>query len=879
MSAAAPEAIRLADYRPPAYLIEGIDLTFALTDGAATVTAEVTGRRNPAAAAVDRDLVLNGRDLEVLSLTLDGRALTADQWRHDGEELRLGAVGERFAYTVVTRFDPAANSALEGLYMSHGMYCTQCEAEGFRRITYFPDRPDVMTTYRVRIEADKARFPVLLSNGNLVDSGDLPGGRHFAVWHDPFAKPSYLFALVAGDLDHLADSFTTASGREVALKIFVEHGEVDKARYAMGALKRSMAWDEEAFGLEYDLDTFMIVAVSHFNMGAMENKGLNIFNSALILADVATATDADFYNIESVVAHEYFHNWTGNRITCRDWFQLSLKEGLTVYRDQEFSGDVNAAAVARIDAITAMRAAQFPEDAGPMAHPVRPDSYIEINNFYTVTVYCKGAEVVRMIATLLGKDGFRKGMDLYFARHDGAAVTTDDFVACMADANGRDLSQFKHWYSQAGTPELAVTVDHDADAATATVTVTQSLAPTPGQPDKETLHIPLALGLLSAAGDDLPLRLAGEEAAAPAPTTRVLEVTESRQSFTFTGVTAPPTPSLLRGFSAPVRLTGDRDSAELAFLTAHDSDPVARWDAGQALALQVLTDKAQGRPTAEAALIDAIGATLADRRLDPALRARAIALPSMVEIGDALAVYDVPAVFHARRDLAQAIGAALWAPLLDIYHTMGGAHDRDDLSAPAMASRALANGALAYLVASERPAAMALAAAAADVNGTMTNVMAALRALNAIDCVERQQALRAFHDRWQDTELVFDKWLTLEATAPGPGTLARVEALLAHPRYDAGNPNRVRALVGAFCRANPLRFHAEDGSGYAFLTRQVLSLDAKNPMIAARLTNTLARWRRFDAGRQALMRAALTEIVDSPGLSKDCYELASKALA
>ncbi|MED5364966.1 MAG: aminopeptidase N, partial [Pseudomonadota bacterium] len=500
----------------------------------------------------------------------------------------------------------------------------------------------------------------------------LPGGRHFAVWHDPFAKPSYLFALVAGDLDHLADSFTTASGREVALKIFVEHGEVDKARYAMGALKRSMAWDEEAFGLEYDLDTFMIVAVSHFNMGAMENKGLNIFNSALILADVATATDADFYNIESVVAHEYFHNWTGNRITCRDWFQLSLKEGLTVYRDQEFSGDVNAAAVARIDAITVMRAAQFPEDAGPMAHPVRPDSYIEINNFYTVTVYCKGAEVVRMIATLLGKDGFRKGMDLYFARHDGAAVTTDDFLACMADANGRDLSQFKHWYSQAGTPELAVTVDHDADAATATVTVTQSLAPTPGQPDKETLHIPLALGLLSAAGDDLPLRLAGEEAAAPAPTTRVLEVTESRQSFTFTGVITPPTPSLLRGFSAPVRLTGDRDSAELAFLMAHDSDPVARWDAGQALALQVLTDKAQGRPTAEAALIDAIGATLADQRLDPALRARAIALPSLVEIGDALAVYDVPAVFHARRDLAQAIGAALWAPLLDIYHTMGG---------------------------------------------------------------------------------------------------------------------------------------------------------------------------------------------------------------
>ena len=878
MSAAAPEAIRLADYRPPAYLIEGIDLTFALIDGAATVTAEVTGRRNPAAAE-DRELVLNGRDLEILSLTLDGRALTADQWRHDGEELGLGAVGERFAYSVVTRFDPAANNALEGLYMSHGMYCTQCEAEGFRRITYFPDRPDVMTTYRVRIEADKARFPVLLSNGNLVDSGDLPGGRHFAVWYDPFAKPSYLFALVAGDLEHLADSFTTASGREVALKIFVEPGEVDKARYAMGALKRSMAWDEEAFGLEYDLDTFMIVAVSHFNMGAMENKGLNIFNSALILADVATATDADFYNIESVVAHEYFHNWTGNRITCRDWFQLSLKEGLTVYRDQEFSGDVNAAAVARIDAITVMRAAQFPEDAGPMAHPVRPDSYIEINNFYTVTVYCKGAEVVRMIATLLGKDGFRKGMDLYFARHDGAAVTTDDFVACMADANGRDLSQFKHWYSEAGTPELAVTVDHDADAATATVTVTQSLAPTPGQPDKETLHIPLALGLLSPAGDDLPLRLAGEEAAAPAPTTRVLEVTESRQSFTFTGVTAPPTPSLLRGFSAPVRLTGDRDSAELAFLMAHDSDPVARWDAGQALALQVLTDKAQGRPTAEAALIDAIGATLADQRLDPALRARAIALPSMVEIGDALAVYDVPAVFHARRDLAQAIGAALWALLLDIYHTMGRAHDCHDLSAPAMASRALANGALAYLVASERPAAMALGTAAADVNGTMTNVMAALRALNAIDCVERQQALRAFHDRWQDTELVFDKWLTLEATAPGPGTLARVEALLAHPRYDAGNPNRVRALVGAFCRANPLRFHAEDGSGYAFLTRQVLSLDAKNPMIAARLTNTLARWRRFDAGRQALMRAALTEIVDSPGLSKDCYELASKSLA
>ncbi len=876
-----PEVIHLRDYRPPNHLIDSIALKFVLEAGQTTVTADVRGYRNPAAGSGDLPLVLHGRDQEILSFQVNGSALNAADWAHDDEVLQLADPGASFHYQVVSRFDPAANTALEGLYVSHGMYCTQCEAEGFRRITYFPDRPDVMTTFQVRIEADKALYPKLLSNGNLTAEGDLDDGRHFAEWHDPFAKPAYLFALVAGDLDHLDDQFTTASGRTVALQIFVEKGEVAKARYAMDALKRSMAWDEETFGLEYDLDKFMIVAVSHFNMGAMENKGLNIFNSAYILADITTATDTDFENIEAVVAHEYFHNWTGNRVTCRDWFQLSLKEGLTVYRDQEFSSDMGSRAVNRIQSVERLRRAQFPEDAGPMAHPVRPDSYIEINNFYTLTVYEKGAEVVRMIATLLGRDGFRKGMDLYISRHDGQAVTTDDFVACMADANGRDLSQFKRWYDQAGTPQLTVQLRHDAARQTASLRVTQALAATPGQEIKVPMHIPLAVGLIGPDGKDLPMVLMDDAQPSPAPagTTRVLDVTQTQQEFTFTGIAQPPIASLLRDFSAPVRLNIDRSVDDLAFLMAHDSDPVARWDAGQELALRVLVDLAAGRPAATEPLIAAIGAILEDAQIDAGFRARAIVLPAAIEIGDALPVYDVDAVDTARRRLRQQIGVALSAPLKQLYPAMRDAYPADDLSAPAMASRALANGALGYLVASGSDEAIDLAAEAAKVDGTMTNVLAALEALSAVDCPQRRAALNAFHDRWENVELVFNKWLALEAGSPLPGVLGRVEELLQHRRFDAGNPNRVRALIGAFVRSNPVYFHAADGSGYAFLTKQVLSLDPKNPQLAARLTGALARWRRFDKGRQKHMQAALTEIMATDGLSRDSFEVASKALA
>lgn len=879
--AAAPNVIRLRDYQPPNHLIDSLALTFVLEAGQTTVTANVHGHRNPAAKGSDLPLVVNGRDQEILSFQVNGVALSAQDWAHDDEVLSLPDPGERFHYQVVSRFDPAANTALEGLYVSHGMYCTQCEAEGFRRITYFPDRPDVMTTFQVRIEADKTLYPKLLSNGNLSAEGDLEGGRHFAEWQDPFAKPAYLFALVAGDLDHLDDHFTTASGRRVALQIYVEKGQVDKARYAMDALKRSMVWDEQTYGLEYDLDRFMIVAVSHFNMGAMENKGLNIFNSAYILADVDTATDTDFQNIEAVVGHEYFHNWTGNRVTCRDWFQLSLKEGLTVYRDQEFSSDMGSRAVNRIQAVERLRRAQFPEDAGPMAHPVRPDSYIEINNFYTLTVYEKGAEVVRMMATLVGRDGFRKGMDLYIRRHDGQAVTTDDFVACMAEANNLDLSQFKRWYDQAGTPSIKVQLHHDAAAQTARLAVTQTLAATPGQDNKVAMHIPLAVGLIGPDGKDLPLVLQSDAVSAeePAMTTRVLDVTEDHQEFIFKNIAPLPVPSLLRDFSAPVRLTIDRDLDELGFLMAHDSDPVARWDAGQELALRVLLDMVAGRPAATEQLITAIGAILEDDNVDAGFRARAIVLPAAIEIGDALPVYDVDGVDQARRSLRQQIGSQLGESLNRLYPVMRDAHAADDLSAPAMATRALANNALGYLVASGTDAAIDLAAAAADVNGTMTTVLAALAALSAVDCPQRRDALDAFHDRWQDVELVFDKWLALEAGSPLPGVLGRVKALMQHPRFDVGNPNRVRALIGAFVRSNPVYFHAADGSGYAFLSRQILDLDPKNPQLAARLAGVMARWRRFDDSRQDQMRAALTEIMSREGLSRDTFEVASKALA
>ncbi len=879
----APKPVLLAEYTVPDHLIDALGLTIDLDADGATVTARLTGRRNPEAANKSAPLYLDGQDQDLLEVVLDGRTLSADDYVLGAESLAIPGVGSSFELVVRSRIKPAENTALEGLYLSNGMYCTQCEAEGFRRITYFPDRPDVMTVFTTTISADKAAFPMLLSNGNLVETGDLGGGRHFATWNDPFPKPAYLFAMVAGDLAMVEDSFTTRSGRAVTLRIFVEHGDEGRCGHAMDSLKRSMAWDEERFGLEYDLDLFMIVAVSHFNMGAMENKGLNIFNSRYVLADEESATDVDFQRIEAIVAHEYFHNWTGNRVTCRDWFQLSLKEGLTVFRDQEFTADTHSRGVKRLSDARLVRSVQFAEDAGPTAHPVRPDSYIEINNFYTVTVYEKGAEVVRMIHTRIGEAGFRAGMDLYFQRHDGKAVTCEDFVAAMQDASGVDLSDMKLWYQQAGTPELSVRVIHDAAARQATVTVTQSIPDTPKQSDKKPMPIPLGIGLLDRAGAELPLRLVGETMN-EAPTDRVLTVTRSEESFIFENIAEAPVPSLLRGFSAPVKLKADVPAEDLAILMAHDRDPFARWDAGQryasGLMLGLVADHAAGRRfSLPPAFIGALEATLTDESLEPAFRAEALRLPSQGELAQAMDIADVDGIFAASEFVYQTLGDALYDRFLVVYRQAMRAGGGSDLSTEAMGNRALGNAALIYLASSGRPEGRALAGNQVAAAASMTLVMGGLNALNGIACAEREAAMRRFHDRWKDRPMELDKWFSLTAMSSLPDTLDKVKALLGHPGYDIRNPNRVRALVGAFASGNQMRFHGADGAGYRFLADRVLELEPINPQVAARLLQPLTRWRRYDEGRRALMTAQLTRVAETPGLSKDVFEIASKGLA
>ena len=879
----APRPVLLAEYRVPNHLIEAVALDIDLDQTGATVTATLRGRRNPDAGTTDVPLYLDGQDQDLLEVILDGRSLTADDYVLGTESLAIPDVGDVFDLTIKSRNNPAENTALEGLYLSNGMYCTQCEAEGFRRITYFPDRPDVMTVYTTTIHADKASYPVLLSNGNLVETGDLGGGRHFAKWHDPFPKPSYLFAMVAGDLAQVEDTFTTLSGRAVTLRIFVEHGDEDRCDHAMDSLKRAMAWDEERFGLEYDLDLFMIVAVSHFNMGAMENKGLNVFNSRYVLADRETATDGDFQNIEAIVAHEYFHNWTGNRVTCRDWFQLSLKEGLTVFRDQEFTADTHSRGVKRVSDARTVRAVQFNEDAGPTAHPVRPDSYIEINNFYTVTVYEKGAEVVRLIHTRLGEAGFRAGMDLYFQRHDGQAATCEDFVSAMRDASGVDLSDMKLWYEQAGTPEVTVELSHDPDSQRATLRVRQQVPDTPRQRDKKPMPIPLGIGLLDRTGAELPLRLVGE-AMNDAPTDRVLTVTEAEQAFVFENIAERPIPSLLRNFSAPVKVQAELAPDDLAVLMAHDPDPFARWDAGQryasGLMLDLVADSAGGRELVLApAFIGAIEATLVDEGLEPAFRAEALRLPSQGELAQAMEVADVDGIYAVTRFVHRRLGDAVYDRLLDVYRRSTRDQQGGGLSTEAMGNRALGNVVLAYLAASGRQEGLDLAEAQVDDGSSMTMVMGGLHALNGIDCPERDAALATFHDRWRDRPMELDKWFSLTAMSTLPGTLDKVIGLLEHPGYDMGNPNRVRAVVGAFASGNQVRFHAADGAGYRFLGDRVLELQTRNPQVAARLVQPLTRWRRYDEGRRALMIEQLTRVVETPGLSKDVFEIASKGLA
>ncbi len=882
MSTETPQAIYLKDYQPPAFLIDEVDLAFDLGEELTAVRARLTMRRNPEASPGDGVLRLHGEQLELRSVSVDGRALKPDAYALDVETLEIPAVPETFVLETRVHIRPQTNRALEGLYKSGGMFCTQCEAEGFRRITYFMDRPDVMSRFRTSITADRSKYPVLLSNGNPVEARDMDDGRHRVIWEDPYPKPCYLFALVAGDLRHIEDSYTTASGRTVALRIYVEPANIDKCDHAMRSLKKAMRWDEQNYGREYDLDIYMIVAVNDFNMGAMENKGLNIFNSQYVLARPETATDRDYQNIEGVIAHEYFHNWTGNRITCRDWFQLSLKEGLTVFRDQEFSADMGSRGVKRIDDVRILRSHQFAEDAGPMAHPVRPASYIEINNFYTMTVYNKGAEVIRMQRNLLGAEGFRKGMDLYFGRHDGQAVTTDDFVRCMQDACGRDMGQFQRWYHQAGTPHLQIEGCYDGQAGTYTLEVRQSCPETADGSGKEPFDVPLALGLLDkTTGREMALKLQGETPAGP--TSRVLELRRPQERFCFVDMPARPVPSLLRGFSAPVKVDFDYSDDDLMFLMAHDSDDFNRWDAAQELAqrrvLEMVAQRREDRPmTVPLGVVEAFEAALADESADKSLLAEMLHLPSESYLGDQMETVDVEGIHAAREALLHHLASALKERLSELYRAnaeTGGY----DLKPDSIGRRALKNACLSYLMQLQDPEVHDLCMRQFRQALNMTDLIAALALLAGTQCPQRLQALEVFADKWKDDPLVMDKWFSVQAMSKLPDVLHRVEALMRHPAFSITNPNKVRSLIGAFCSGNVAAFHAADGSGYAFLASRVMEIDPMNPQVAARLVRSLVRWRRYDRGRQEMIKLQLQRILDAEKVSRDVFEIASKGLA
>ncbi len=881
-----PNAIYLKDYQAPAYLIEELNLEFRL-DAANTVVSNVMQVRRNKGVNQDQSLVLDGQHLALVSVELDGKALSQNDYVVTAESLTINKVPEAFTLSVTTKIEPEKNTALEGLYASSGMLCTQCEAEGFRRITYFLDRPDVMSRYQVKMIADKTRYPVLLSNGNLIEQGDLENNSHYAIWQDPSLKPSYLFALVAGDLEHIEDTFITMSGREVVLRLFTEKENIHKCDHAMQSLKQSMLWDEQTYGREYDLDIFMIVAVNDFNMGAMENKGLNIFNASCVLASPETATDDDYYRIQSIVGHEYFHNWSGNRVTCRDWFQLSLKEGFTVFRDQEFSADLNSRSVERIDDVNVLRIHQFAEDSGPMAHSVRPDHYIEIGNFYTVTVYNKGAEVVRMLSNLVGPESFRKGTDLYFSRHDGQAVTCDDFVKAIEDANDINLDQFKNWYSQAGTPELTISGEYDSNAKTYSMNVKQQTPATPGQKHKKPFHIPLAVGLIDSDGNDMDLQVAGEVEHEGTPLgtpaeTMVLGVTREEQTFVFENVSQSPVISVLRGFSSPVKIKMDRSEGVLAFLLAHDSDPFNRWDAGQSLALQELLRQIHAHQKNEllpepVALTEALSAAMADNQIDKALLAKMLILPSESYLSDQCEVVHPDAIYHARLFTRRYLAKNLTAQFEKLFNAQQCAspyqfNDKD------MASRSLKNVCLGYLAETEQPNYFDLCYQQYQSADNMTEVQAALSILSNYDLPQRDEALEDFYAKWHSDAQVVEKWLAIQAGSRLANALPRIEALQQHESFSMTNPNKVRAVLGTFCRANLHQFHALDGSGYAFLTNNVLTLDGINPSIASRMVQVMARWRRYDQKRQQLMQRQLQRIIDHKGLSKDVYEVVSKSL-
>ena len=898
-TSATPLTILRKDYTVPAFLVDTVDMGFDLDPAATRIATRITMRRNPASSS--KEIVLFGEELELVQLRLNGKQLKPGQYQLEAGKLRIASAPAKVVLEIETLTSPEKNTSLMGLYVSNGNFFTQCEAEGFRKITYFPDRPDVMAKYTVMLRADKKKYPVLLSNGNLIEEGDLADGRHYAKWEDPFKKPSYLFALVAGNLVCQEQKYTLKSGREVLLQVWVEDCNLDKTQHAMDSLINSIRWDEERFGLELDLDRFMIVAVGDFNMGAMENKGLNIFNTKFVLANSRIATDVDYANIEAVVGHEYFHNWTGNRVTCRDWFQLSLKEGLTVFRDQEFSADMvgtdSGRAVKRIDDVRVLRQAQFPEDAGPMAHSVRPDSYVEINNFYTVTIYEKGAEVVRMYQTLFGRDGFRKGMDLYFERHDGQAVECDDFRAAMVDANGRDLSQFERWYSQAGTPRVQVQSKYDATKKTYELTLSQTCAATPGQAKKLPFHIPVAVGLLDADGKDMALRLSTDgKGSSTGETTRVLELTKAQQTFRFVDVAEAPVPSILRNFSAPVVLDVEYSDAELAFLLAHDSDPFNRWEAGQRLAtrsLLALTAAVQDASQAghvlalqdvlnnavsnSGALGTAFGLILNDATLDAAFREQALTLPSEALLAEQTEVIDPQAIHRSRQYLRGKLGLALKDDLLAAYHAnqTPGTYSPD---AEASGKRALKNVALAYLIQADDADAHTLAQQQYDNANNMTDRLAALVALTNSSAPGKAAALEKFYKDFEQEALVIDKWFALQATAY-TADVAAIRTLSEHPAFTLKNPNRARSLIFSFCSGNPVNFHAVDGSGYEFWADQVIALNGVNPQVAARLARSLDRWRKYAPALQEKMRAALQRVAAAPNLSKDVLEVVGKALA
>ncbi len=857
-----PKTIYLKDYQPPKYKARHVDLRFEIFDEKTIVHATLQLFKNHEGS---EPLFLNGEHLTFISCQLNGADVSPDI---SDKGLTLPCPGtNKFTLQTVCEIDPANNTALEGLYQSGGNWCTQCEAEGFRRITYYIDRPDNMATFTVRVEADKNRAPVLLSNGNRIEAGELDGNRHYTVWDDPTPKSCYLFALVAGDLTHIHDTFTTMSGNNVDLYIYVRPGDEEQCDHAMLALKNSMKWDEDTYGREYQYNIFNIVAVSDFNMGAMENTSLNIFNTALVLAHPETATDMDFGRVEGVIAHEYFHNWTGNRVTCRDWFQLTLKEGLTVFRDQEFSADMGSRATQRIDDVTHLRRMQFAEDAGPLAHPIQPDEYIEINNFYTMTVYEKGAEVIRMFHTLLGPDGYRKATDLYFERFDGQAVTCEDWAQCMMDASGLDLAQFKCWYKQAGTPEVTAATHYDEAAQTFTLTLKQALPDTPGQTGKKPMHIPVAFGLIGPNGDDL-------------METQVLHLKETEQTFTFEKIGARPVPSILRDFSAPVKLTTDLPDEDLTFLMVHDSDGFNRWEAGQTFALKTLNRMIDDKASPDAllnALEDILDQVLADNG-DKALLARALSLPDVSIIGQSRKQVDPDAIYAARKVVQSLFGSRCMGKLIEAYH----ACETDEEYAPSpsqMANRAMQAALLRYIYEGDAERGLMLAASLYANATNMTSRVTALAILTDADGAEKNELFADFYERFRAYPLVIDKWFSLQAASVNDDAIVYLKNLSGHPDFNWKNPNRVRSLYGAFAMNNPVMFHAADGSGYEFLKEAIIKLNGINPQIAARLLTPLREWKRYTPDRQAKMKAALEEIMAQPKLSPDVFEIVSKSLS